>query len=68
MLDIRRPLALLRADVLLSRDRMKEMLGYCTRHLCWPEGWYSPDYIRIAQELELYFADGVQTVPLSKCL
>lgn len=45
------PLNLLRADVLLSRERMKEMLGYCSPHLCWPEGWYSPDYIRVAEEL-----------------
>lgn len=49
--DIQNPQNLLRADVLLSRERMKEMLGYCSRHLCWPEGWYSPDYIRIAEEL-----------------
>lgn len=51
MPDIHRPLDLLRADVLLSRERMKEMLGYCSRHLCWPEGWYSTEYIRMAQEL-----------------
>lgn len=51
MPGIRSTRDLLRADVLLSRERMKEILGYCSRHLCWPEGWYSPEYIRVAQEL-----------------
>ncbi|GCH11575.1 polysaccharide deacetylase family protein [Escherichia coli] len=51
MPDIRRPQDLLRADVLLSRERMKEMLGYCSRHLCWPEGYYNHDYIGVAKEL-----------------
>lgn len=51
MPGITNPLELLRADILLSRERMKEMLGSCSRHLCWPEGWYHPDYIRIAGEL-----------------
>ncbi len=51
MADIRNPQTLLHADILLSRERMKEALGYCSQHLCWPEGWYSPDYIRVAQEL-----------------
>lgn len=50
MPNIRTPQNLLRADVLLSRERMKEMLGYCSQHLCWPEGWYSPEYIQVAEE------------------
>ncbi|EGS9671339.1 polysaccharide deacetylase family protein, partial [Salmonella enterica] len=36
----RNPSDLLRVDILLSRKRMREMLGYCSQHLCWPEGWY----------------------------
>ncbi|HEA6326784.1 TPA: polysaccharide deacetylase family protein [Escherichia coli] len=51
MPGISSPRNLFRADVILSRERMKEMLGYCSRHLCWPEGWYCPDYIRVAEEL-----------------
>ncbi|CAD5790382.1 putative polysaccharide deacetylase [Escherichia coli] len=51
MPDIRRPQDLLRADVLLSRERMKEMLEYCSWHLCWPEGYYNHDYIKVAKEL-----------------
>ncbi|GCV02224.1 polysaccharide deacetylase Ecf1 [Escherichia coli] len=51
MPDIRRPLDLLCADVFLSRERLKEMLGYCSRHLCWPEGYYNHEYIEVAKEL-----------------
>ena len=51
MPDIHSPRNLLRADVLLSRERMKGMLGYCSRHLCWPEGYYNHDYIEVAKEL-----------------
>ncbi|HGB4253801.1 TPA: polysaccharide deacetylase family protein [Salmonella enterica subsp. enterica serovar Virchow] len=39
------------ADILLSRERMEEMLGSCSRHLCWPEGYYNDDYIRAAEAL-----------------
>ncbi len=47
----RNPSDLLRVDILLSRKRMREMLGYCSQHLCWPEGWYCSDYIHVAEEL-----------------
>lgn len=30
---------------------MREMLGYCSGHLCWPEGYYNQDYIHLAEEL-----------------
>lgn len=39
------------ADVFLSRERMKEMLGYCSLHLCWSEGYYNHGYIEVAKEL-----------------
>ena len=39
------------ADVFLSRERMKEMLGYCSLHLCWPKGYYNHGYIEVAKEL-----------------
>lgn len=49
--DIRHKSEFLRADILLSRERMKEVFGNCSQHLCWPEGWYNPDYIRVAEKL-----------------
>lgn len=51
MNDIREPLHFLKADILLGRERMKEMLGTCSPHLCWPEGYYNQDYIEVAREL-----------------
>ncbi len=47
----RSPADFIKSDILLSRERMKEMLGYCSRHLCWPEGYYNDDYIRAAEAL-----------------
>lgn len=46
---------LLRADIILSRERLKERLGDCSRHLCWPEGYYNNAYIRVAEELGFTF-------------
>lgn len=51
MPGIAHPGELLRADILLSREKMKEELGSCSQHLCWPEGWYNANYIRVAEEL-----------------
>lgn len=51
MNDIWCPLNFLKSDILLGRERMKEMLGSCSKHLCWPEGYYNHDYIRVAREL-----------------
>lgn len=48
---LRHPLEFVKSDILLSRERLKERLGYCSQHLCWPEGYYNHDYIRAAEEL-----------------
>ncbi|ECW0470402.1 TPA: polysaccharide deacetylase family protein [Salmonella enterica subsp. enterica serovar Mississippi] len=45
------PVDYITSDILLSRERMKEMLGCCSQHLCWPEGYYNDDYIRVAEQL-----------------
>lgn len=42
---------MLTADIILSREKMKEKTGHCSKHLCWPEGYYNRDYIRIANSL-----------------
>ncbi len=71
MPDICRSQDLLRADVLLSRERMKEMLGCCSRHLCWPEGYYNHDYIEVAKELGfsyLYTTERRMNNPVSDSL
>lgn len=41
----------LKEDILLSKQCMEEKMGYCSRHLCWPEGYYNEEYIQIAQAL-----------------
>ena len=41
----------LAADIIRCRDTLLSRTGSCSRHLCWPEGYYSPDYIRTAQTL-----------------
>ncbi|UUN78260.1 polysaccharide deacetylase family protein (plasmid) [Escherichia coli] len=48
---VREPYVYLESDILLGRERMTEMTGSCSRHLCWPEGYYNSDYIRIAEKL-----------------
>lgn len=45
------PTDFIKSDILLSRERMKEMLGSCSQHLCWPEGYYTREYIRVAEAL-----------------
>lgn len=38
-------------DILLSKKSMIEHTGICSQHLCWPEGYYNQDYIKVAKEL-----------------
>ncbi len=45
------PAEFVKSDILLARERMKEMLGNCSRHLCWPEGYYNDKYIQVAEDL-----------------
>ncbi|HAJ2336981.1 polysaccharide deacetylase family protein [Escherichia coli] len=45
------PENLLKADILNGREMMKYMLGSCSQHLCWPEGYYTKEYIEIAKDL-----------------
>ncbi|EBI9247884.1 TPA: polysaccharide deacetylase family protein [Salmonella enterica] len=45
------PASFVRSDILLGREMMKVMTGTCSRHLCWPEGYYNPEYIRVAEAL-----------------
>ncbi|EAB8636058.1 carbohydrate transporter [Salmonella enterica subsp. enterica] len=49
--SIQSHLEFLKADILLGRECMKAMLGNCSRHLCWPEGYYTHEYIRVAKAL-----------------
>ncbi|HJW27023.1 MAG TPA: polysaccharide deacetylase family protein [Rhodocyclaceae bacterium] len=39
----------LATDLERSRQTLEARLGQCSRHLCWPQGYYDPDYIRTAQ-------------------
>lgn len=48
---IREPLNSLKSDILLGQERLNEMLGSCSHHLCWPEGYYNHDYISVAKGL-----------------
>ncbi|ENE0020249.1 polysaccharide deacetylase family protein, partial [Escherichia coli] len=45
----------LRQDLLSGREYLKEMTGKCSKHLCWPEGYYNKDYIQIAEELGFHY-------------
>lgn len=40
----------LRADLLASQDVLRQRLGEASGHLCWPQGYYDADYIRVAGE------------------
>lgn len=40
----------MREELLLSRERLGERLGAVSPHLCWPQGYFDADYVRIAQE------------------
>ncbi|EBA4960261.1 carbohydrate transporter [Salmonella enterica] len=41
----------LRQDILEGKICLAEKTGKYSKHLCWPEGYYNADYIRIAEEL-----------------
>lgn len=49
--SIQSHLEFLKAEILLGRECMKAMLGNCSRHLCWPEGYYTHEYIQVAKAL-----------------
>ncbi|EAA0892417.1 polysaccharide deacetylase family protein [Salmonella enterica] len=38
-------------DILTSRTCLKAKTGFCSTHLCWPEGYYSMEYVRLARDL-----------------
>ncbi len=42
--------ALIAEELALSRNALQENLGSVSEHLCWPQGYFDPDYVRIAQE------------------
>ncbi|EMK1730763.1 polysaccharide deacetylase family protein [Salmonella enterica] len=35
-------------ELIQSRECLKKQIGSCSSHLCWPEGYYTTDYIRTA--------------------
>lgn len=37
-------------ELAASRDTLRERLGEVSPHFCWPQGYFDPDYTRIAQE------------------
>ncbi|HHQ9216967.1 polysaccharide deacetylase family protein [Escherichia coli] len=51
MSGVHNPSVYMKADLQIGIARMKEMIGTCSRHLCWPEGFYNNDYISIAETL-----------------
>ncbi|QBY42874.1 polysaccharide deacetylase family protein [Arsenophonus nasoniae] len=49
--NIERRHAALIADIEQCRNILIKQLGYCSQHLCWPQGFYTRDYAKIAKEL-----------------
>lgn len=41
---------LMAQELTQSRTSLEQHLGHCSNHLCWPEGYFDDDYIRLAQE------------------
>lgn len=41
----------LAADLRASRRALDTRLGRASRHLCWPQGYYDEDYIRVARQV-----------------
>ncbi|CAQ89427.1 polysaccharide deacetylase family protein [Escherichia fergusonii] len=41
----------LKQDILESRKVFLDKIGKCSKHFCWPEGYYNSDYIKVAEEL-----------------
>ncbi|ECD5144131.1 carbohydrate transporter [Salmonella enterica subsp. enterica serovar Caracas] len=48
---------LLIKDLAKSRECLEKHLGFCSRHLCWPEGYYTRDYIRtaVSQNFDFFY-------------
>src|SRR5690606_6120237 len=47
-------------DLLKSRQTLEHRLASASRHLCWPQGYFDDDYVRIAKDLgfdHLYTTD-----------
>ncbi len=42
---------LMKEDILVGKQCLTEKLGFCSSHLCWPEGYYNRDYINLAGKL-----------------
>jgi len=40
----------LHKDIELSRKTLIEKLGLASPHLCWPQGYFDADYIRVAKD------------------
>lgn len=40
--------AALAADLVRSRETLSARLGHGSRHLCWPQGYFEPDYLAVA--------------------
>jgi len=38
-------------DLATSRDVLIAKLGNCSDHLCWPQGYFDADYVKLAQDL-----------------
>jgi len=37
-------------ELALSRAALQTQLGTVSEHFCWPQGYFDPDYVRLAQE------------------
>ncbi len=46
---------LMEEAIMTGKQCLKEKLGYCSPHLCWPAGYYSRDYINLTRELGLSY-------------
>lgn len=44
-------LAAVGADLSASRETLKSRLGKDSRHLCWPWGYFEPDYLEVADRI-----------------
>ncbi len=58
--DSRQKSAQLHADLALSRSTLQDRLGQASSHLCWPQGYFDADYLRVAAQLgftHLYTTD-----------
>jgi peptidoglycan/xylan/chitin deacetylase (PgdA/CDA1 family) len=46
--DLQLRMSELESDLRLSRQTLREKLGRDSRHLCWPWGYFEPDYLSLA--------------------